>query len=66
MIARLLALLLLASALNAAENWPCWRGPRGDGSVENAPDLAVLKQVSRPVAGVDDALRALIPVPTAP
>ena len=41
MIARFLAFLLLASALNAAENWPCWRGPGGDGSVENAPYLAV-------------------------
>jgi peptide deformylase len=29
-------------------------------TVDNAPDLAVLKQVSRPVAGVDDALRALM------
>ena len=40
---RLLALLLLiaTSSLPAAENWPGWRGPRGDGSVADAPDLAV-------------------------
>jgi peptide deformylase len=29
-------------------------------TVDNAADLAVLKQVSKPVAGVDDALRALM------
>ena len=23
----------------ADENWPVWRGPRGDGTVENAPNL---------------------------
>src|ERR1700742_380148 len=29
-------------------------------TVDNKADLAVLKQVSKPVAGVDDALRALM------
>lgn len=41
MIPRLLALLLAASPLDASENWPCWRGPRGDGSVVDAPNLPV-------------------------
>jgi outer membrane protein assembly factor BamB len=27
---------LAADPTSAAENWPCWRGPRGDGSVEGA------------------------------
>jgi len=27
-----LTILLLASVACCAENWPCWRGPRGDGS----------------------------------
>ncbi len=35
-----LSLLLFATALPAAENWPGWRGPRGDGTAE-APDLPV-------------------------
>lgn len=26
-------LCLSASLIAQAENWPCWRGPRGDGSV---------------------------------
>ena len=25
-------LLMLAASVTAAENWPCWRGPRGDGT----------------------------------
>ena len=37
----LLLLILLVSPLAASENWPGWRGPRGDGSVADAPDLAV-------------------------
>lgn len=41
MIARFLAFALLLGSLNAAENWPSWRGPRGDGSVVDAPNLAV-------------------------
>lgn len=27
-------------------------------TIDNAADLAILKQVSKPVAGVDDAVRA--------
>ncbi len=41
MFVRLLALLFVASSLAASENWPGWRGPRGDGSVADAPDLPV-------------------------
>jgi outer membrane protein assembly factor BamB len=35
--------ILFASALPAksSENWPGWRGPRGDGTVQGAPDLPV-------------------------
>jgi outer membrane protein assembly factor BamB len=34
----LLCLLTLAANLAFAENWPCWRGPRGDGtSLEKEP-----------------------------
>ena len=34
----LLCLLALAANLACAENWPCWRGPRGDGtSLEKEP-----------------------------
>ena len=34
----LLCLLTLAANLALAENWPCWRGPRGDGtSLEKEP-----------------------------
>ncbi len=33
------ALLFLISSVTKAENWPGWRGPRGDGSVTNAPKL---------------------------
>ena len=28
----LLCLVSLAASLANAENWPCWRGPRGDGT----------------------------------
>ena len=37
----LLLFILLVSPLAASENWPGWRGPRGDGSVAEAPNLAV-------------------------
>jgi len=38
--AGLLSLLTLAANLVCAENWPCWRGPRGDGtSLEKAPPI---------------------------
>ncbi|MCB1203135.1 MAG: PQQ-like beta-propeller repeat protein [Verrucomicrobiae bacterium] len=38
----IVALFLLAfSSISASENWPGWRGPRGDGSVTGAPDLPV-------------------------
>jgi hypothetical protein len=30
--ARLICLLPLAASLACAENWPCWRGPRNDGT----------------------------------
>src|SRR5678810_222567 len=30
--AALLCLLILSTNLASAENWPCWRGPRGDGT----------------------------------
>ena len=30
--AHLLCLVSLAATLASAENWPCWRGPRGDGT----------------------------------
>jgi outer membrane protein assembly factor BamB len=30
--AKVLGLLTLAGNLACAENWPCWRGPRGDGT----------------------------------
>jgi len=35
--------LILAGALSAAavENWPGWRGPNGDGTVPDAPELPV-------------------------
>lgn len=34
----LLILLFIATTTASAENWPCWRGPRGDGtSLEIAP-----------------------------
>ncbi|NNE91574.1 MAG: PQQ-binding-like beta-propeller repeat protein, partial [Verrucomicrobiales bacterium] len=29
----------LSSSAISGENWPGWRGPRGDGTVENAPKL---------------------------
>ncbi|MDF1739813.1 MAG: PQQ-like beta-propeller repeat protein [Verrucomicrobiales bacterium] len=34
------ALLFLVTFVSQAENWPGWRGPRGDGTVLNAPTLA--------------------------
>jgi outer membrane protein assembly factor BamB len=34
-------LLVLGTTLPAAENWPGWRGPRGDGSVLGSPALPV-------------------------
>ena len=38
--AGLLSLLTLAANLVCAENWPCWRGPRGDGtSLEKEPPI---------------------------
>jgi outer membrane protein assembly factor BamB len=40
-LVNLLLFILLASPLAASENWPGWRGPRGDGSVAEAPNLAV-------------------------
>ncbi|MEC5127595.1 PQQ-binding-like beta-propeller repeat protein [Verrucomicrobiales bacterium BCK34] len=33
------ALLFLAASVSQAGNWPGWRGPRGDGTVLNAPKL---------------------------
>lgn len=44
MFARLLlclAALLAGLPLTASENWPGWRGPRGDGSVVGSPNLPV-------------------------
>ena len=40
-LVNLLLFILLVSPLAASENWPGWRGPRGDGSVAEAPNLAV-------------------------
>ncbi len=37
----LLSITLFLSVVQAAENWPGWRGPRGDGTVKGAPDLPV-------------------------
>lgn len=34
-------MVALAATLSASENWPGWRGPRGDGSVAGAPALPV-------------------------
>ncbi|MGB3120700.1 MAG: PQQ-binding-like beta-propeller repeat protein, partial [Verrucomicrobiales bacterium] len=34
-----LCLLLTPRPAPAGENWPCWRGPRGDGTAEQCPDL---------------------------
>lgn len=31
--------IILGSSIGAAENWPGWRGPRGDGSTENDPRI---------------------------
>ena len=36
-----LILFLIVAAANADENWPGWRGPRGDGTVRGAPNLPV-------------------------
>jgi len=36
-----LFLFLIVAAANADENWPGWRGPRGDGTVRGAPNLPV-------------------------
>jgi len=36
-----LFLFLIVAAANADENWPGWRGPRGDGTVQEAPNLPV-------------------------
>ena len=33
--------LALAASVSASENWPGWRGPRGDGTVEGSPKLPV-------------------------
>ena len=40
--------LIFASSADAAENWPGWRGPRGDGSVENG-SLPTSFEVARDV-----------------
>ncbi len=37
----LLVSLIFTGTLSAAENWPGWRGPRGDGTVTAAPNLPV-------------------------
>lgn len=37
--ALLFCLLLGSASGGASENWPGWRGPRGDGSVVGSPDL---------------------------
>jgi len=36
-----LILFLIVAAAKADENWPGWRGPRGDGTVRGAPNLPV-------------------------
>lgn len=51
---------LFHSPVLAAENWPGWRGPRGDGSVENGPlpvewDLAADLVWKAPMPGVGHA-----------
>lgn len=37
----LLSISLFLSSVHAAENWPGWRGPRGDGTVKMASELPV-------------------------
>ncbi|MDP4938154.1 MAG: hypothetical protein NWR21_02460, partial [Verrucomicrobiales bacterium] len=48
MISRLFLLiaLIFTGHATAAENWPGWRGPRGDGTVLDAPNLPVAFSVS--------------------
>ncbi|MFT5107891.1 MAG: outer membrane protein assembly factor BamB [Pseudoalteromonas tetraodonis] len=42
-------LIILGSSLGAAENWPGWRGPRGDGSTENDPRIPTDWSMSKDV-----------------
>lgn len=48
MISRLFLLiaLIFTGHATAAENWPGWRGPRGDGTVLDAPNLPVAFSVA--------------------
>lgn len=48
----LLVILILFSqtASPAAENWPGWRGPRGDGTVTQAPNLPVAFSIENDTA----------------
>ena len=40
-LAQAVCLSLVLSSAGAAENWPGWRGPRGDGSIDGSPNLPV-------------------------
>lgn len=42
--------LTLGATLSAGENWPCWRGPRGDGTVQDSPTFPVEFSIEKDLA----------------